>query len=159
MNSDMEKLSQRISKPVFYILSFTWGGLFTFTGALFALVLRLTGHKPAKWGWCWYFECGKKQWGGAERGIFFIKDRCGKNERLMNHEFGHALQNCIFGPFMVFLVALPSTCRYWVRRIMVRFGKQPKKPYDSIWFEEQATRIGTAKMKQLRKEQAETEAP
>ena len=60
----------------------------------------------------------------------------------MCHEYGHSLQNCILGPFMLIVVNLPSTVRYWYRRIAMSLGKAPKKPYDSIWFEGQATKWG-----------------
>lgn len=147
----MNRLSSKVTEPVFYALSFTWGFLYTFAGLITALLMLITGHRPRKWGWCWYFETGKKNWGGAERGFIFLKDRSPANERLMNHEFGHAIQNCIFGPLMLPLVTLPSTIRYWARRIQTKRGKSPRTAYDDIWFEGQATRIGTAKMKQLTK--------
>jgi len=134
----------------FYFLSFTWGLLFTLSGLLTALPLLLTGHRPKKWGWCWYFEIGKNDWGGADRGIIFLRSKAPVEERLMNHEFGHALQNCVFGPFMLLFVSLPSTARYWSRRVSEKNGRHPKTGYDDIWFEGQATRIGTAKMEQLR---------
>ena len=136
----------KISKPAFIILSCTWGILYTVAGALVALVLLITGHKPSRWGWAVYFEVGKHPWGGMEWGPFFIKDRY-SGEHLKNHEFGHAIQNCFFGPFMVFLVSLPSSVRYWTRRLRARRGHPPKTPYEGVWFEAQATRLGTGKMK------------
>lgn len=138
----------RISKPVFYLLSCTWGILYTVAGALIALALILTGHKPRRWGWAWYFVVGKRPWGGMEWGPFFVTDRFG-TDHIRNHEFGHALQNCVFGPFMIFLVSLPSSARYWYRRIGASRGRVPKTEYESVWFEAQATRLGTNKMKKI----------
>ena len=146
----MKRFISNLTSPVFYTLSFTWGFIFTLTGILTAIPLLLSGHKPKRWGWCWYFEVGKKDWGGADRGIVFLKSKVPASERLMNHEFGHALQNCVFGPFMLVLVSLPSTIRYWIRRISEKHGRMPKTGYDDIWFEGQATRLGSLKMQQLR---------
>lgn len=138
----------KITKKLFYFLSFTWGALETLSGLLVGLIMLLTGHKPHKWGWCWYFELGKKDWGGAEWGLVFLKDKS-NSTYLKNHEFGHALQNCILGPFMILLVNLPSTIRYWARRIGEKFGYKPKNDYDDIWFEGSATRMGTKKIKEI----------
>ena len=138
---------EKISKPAFYILSFTWGILYTLTGLLAALVLLLTGHKPHRWGWVWYFELGRS-WGGMEWGIIFIKDKT-SGDHLKDHEFGHAIQNCFFGPFMVILVSLPSTIRYWTRRLRAKRGKMSRTPYEAVWFEAQATRLGTQKRKEI----------
>jgi hypothetical protein len=34
-------------------------------------------------------------------------------------------------------------------------GKKPSKPYDDIWFEKQATELGTRQMKKLKLESEE----
>ena len=53
------------------------------------------------------------------------------------------IQNAILGPFMPFVVGIPSAIRYWYRELKYnRKGKVPPTSYDSIWFEGQATRIG-----------------
>ena len=65
-------------------------------------------------------------------------------EHTRRHEFGHSLQNLIFGPFTLFVVGIPSACRYWYQRIMQNKGKKfPADWYDSIWFEGGATKTGT----------------
>ena len=132
----------KLTKPLFYILSFTWGILINIAGSLVALFMLATFHKPHIHGWCVYFIAGKKRWGGMEWGIFFITDRQ-DSETIKNHEFGHAIQNCFFGPFMI-CISVCSSVRYWTRRLMLRFHKTPKHEYDSIWFERQATELGTA---------------
>jgi hypothetical protein len=44
---------------------------------------------------------------------------------------------------MIPVISLPSFLRYWYRRIIVKINKNKKlPPYDSIWFEGQATRLG-----------------
>lgn len=134
-------MNPRISKCRYYALSFTWGLLSTTAGLIVALCLLITGHKPHRWGYAWYFEVGNR-WGGASLGPVFIKDRT-DSEHIKNHEFGHSIQNCYFGLFMPILVSIPSSLRFHTRNIMRLFGKRPKTPYDSVWFERQATELGT----------------
>lgn len=121
-------------------------------GLAVSLVMLITGHRPKRWGYCWYFEAGKKRWGGCEWGPVFIKDRY-ESEHIKNHEFGHGLQNCVFGPLMPFIVSAPSSIRYWTRRIQTKMGNPPEKDYDDIWFEGQATRAGTDKMRLIREKE------
>lgn len=135
----------KVSKTAFYILSFSWGLLYTLAGMLVALVMLITGHKVKRWGWSWYFETGGGRWGGMSWGPVFIKDRY-SGSALKNHEFGHAVQNCFFGPFMIFLVGIPSSIRYWARRINTKHGRRPKSEYESVWFERQATKLGNRHM-------------
>ena len=144
----MKKSILRISPALFYLLSFTWGLPVTALGLLVALILLIAGKKPKKWGYCYYFEVGK-HWGGTELGIFFVKDQS-DSRHIKNHEHGHALQNCLWGPLMIPLISLPSFLRYWYRRIIVKLRPNTKlPPYDSIWFEGQATAWGTDFIKGL----------
>ena len=131
----------KLRPGLFYLLSLTWGLPLTLCGALAALVMLLTGHRPKRWGPCVYFELGES-WGGCEWGLFFLKCRRA-DLRLGNHELGHGLQNCLLGPLMPFVVSIPSALRYWTRRLR---KTPPKTGYDDIWFEGQATRWGTAYM-------------
>ena len=135
----------RPTKAQFYLLSLTWGLFETAVGACLAAGLIITGHKPEKWGLCCAFEVGE-DWGGFSMGPFFVTQR-GASAYLKNHEHGHALQNCIFGPLMPFIINGPSTCRYWYRRTVK--SKKMRKPYDSVWFEADATKRGTEYVKNL----------
>lgn len=134
-----------MKKWQFYLLSFTWGLPMTLIGCLVALALVIAGYKPKRFGWCCYFEIGE-DWGGLELGVFFLKCKnCGYH--IMCHEHGHALQNTLFGLFMPFVVCIPSAVRYWYREIIVMVKPDTYlPPYDAIWFEGQATRIGYAFM-------------
>ena len=134
-----------MKKVLFYILSVIWGLPMTLVGGLTALVLMIAGFKPKRYGWCYYFEIGKN-WGGLELGIIFLVNK-NSSRYTRNHEHGHALQNCIWGPLMPFVISIPSAIRYWVREFQQRQGKV-LKPYDSIWFEGQATRWGQTFMEQ-----------
>ena len=131
---------KELSKKQFYIRSLTWGLPVTFAGSVVALAMMATGHKPQRHGWCWYFEAGDR-WGGMDWGPVFITGRS-DNPSLRDHEFGHAIQNCYYGPFMPILVTAPSSARYWARRIGERIGRKPSTRYDDIWFEGQASELG-----------------
>lgn len=73
----------------------------------------------------------------------FLRDTTSA-ESVTKHELGHTYQNCVLGPFFIFLVAIPSACRYWYKVIAQKHGKKFESTwYDSIWFEGSATEIGT----------------
>ncbi|MBQ3404113.1 MAG: hypothetical protein IJG63_01685 [Oscillospiraceae bacterium] len=133
-------MPMKLNKTTFYILSFTWGLPLTLIGCLLAAAMLISGHKPRRCGWAWYFTAGE-YWGGMEGGPFFIRDRC-SSEHITCHEYGHAIQNCFFGPFMLLLVTIPSGVRYWYRRLYRRWGRAIRSEYDRVWFEGQATRLG-----------------
>ncbi len=112
-------------------------------GAVVALLLIATGHRPMRWDYCVCFEAGHG-WGGMEMGMFFVTEK-GASAHLKCHEHGHGIQNCYFGPFMPILVCIPSSLRYWVRRF-IGFAS-PKRyynlpDYDAVWFEGQASSLG-----------------
>ena len=129
-----------MKKTLFYILSFTWGLPLTLVGSIVALVLTMLGYKPKRHGYCFYFEVGEN-WGGLELGIIFLTNKNPSNY-IKNHEHGHAIQNCLYGFFMPFIVSIPSAIRYWHREIRVRKGLNNGSSYDSVWFEGQATNWG-----------------
>lgn len=126
---------------IFWFLSLTWGLPMTLMGAVVALALLITGHKPKRFHHSIYFEVGEN-WGGFEAGGFFFTDKT-PSLHTKQHESGHGLQNIVLGPLMPFVVSIPSAIRYWYRRIKQK--RNPSvilPPYDSIWFEGQATRLG-----------------
>ena len=124
-----------------YFLSFTWGLPFTLVGLIVALVFRMFGHRSKKFALVRFFEIGKNC-GGFNLGLFFVTSQ-NSTFKLRCHEFGHAIQNCMFGPLTPFIICIPSVIRYWYRELhYYRRGKEPKTDYDDIWFEGQATRLG-----------------
>lgn len=133
---------KQLPKKAFYLLSWTWGLPMTLIGGIAMLVLMIAGKKPQRWGDCYYIEVGK-DWGGINLGMFFLT--CEKPGRYTKcHEHGHAIQNCYFGFLMPFVVGIPSVVRYWYRELKYhRKGKYPPTDYDDIWFERQATELGT----------------
>lgn len=131
----------KFDKKLYYTLNFTWGIIMNIIGAIAALVMLCTGHKPHRHGGSIYFEHGKG-WGGVDLGCFFICSE-GSSEALKNHEYGHSLQNAIWGPLFPFVVVIPSTIRYHWRNAQTKKGVKLTTKYDDIWFEGQATDWGT----------------
>lgn len=136
----MKKL---ILYTLYWILSLTWGAIMTSIGLIAAIVLLLTCHRPYRLGPNIYFKVGS-DWGGLELGAFFIVDKTSSID-IAYHEAGHGLQNIIWGPLMPFIICIPSAVRYWYREYLVASGKKKYyelSDYDSIWFENDATKKG-----------------
>ena len=134
-------MNKLLKRPLYLLLSFTWGLPLSLAGAVWTLGLLLTGHKPQRFGSCLRFEIGRR-WGGASFGwVFFTQEN--PSLYLMQHEHGHGLQNLLCGPLMPFLVCLPSSLRYHYRNAVSRLRpKKQLRPYDAVWFEGWATRLG-----------------
>lgn len=130
----------KIKGSLFYILSFTWGLPMTLVGLATALVLVIGRKRPGLWHGRFHFSFGA-HWGGISLGIVFLTQE-NASKALKDHECGHTIQNCLYGFFMPFLVGIPSMGRYWWRQLRQKLGAAPKKPYDAIWFERQATQWG-----------------
>lgn len=62
-------------------------------------------------------------------------------EYTRRHEFGHAVQQMIFGPLQFFLVGIPSIARYWHQAYRSSKGL-PNEEYDQAWFEYTASKWG-----------------
>lgn len=133
--------NKNIKKSTFYLLSFTWGLPVTLIGIIVCIILTIAGKKSEKWGACRYFKVGKN-WGGLELGLIFLTDES-PSEYIKNHEHGHAIQNCYFGFFMPIIVSIPSIIRYWYREFRRYIGNPCATSYDDVWFERQATKLGT----------------
>lgn len=141
----MHKFLLTTSKPImrhkwlYYLLNFTWGLPMTLVG-LIALLFLLPMH-PKRFCNCICVRT-KGSWGGLSLGIVAIRDTI-STELITCHEYGHTFQNAIFGPFMPFVVTIPSAIRYWHRYFKYeRKGIMPVTDYDAIWFEGTATELG-----------------
>ena len=131
-----------LKRILFYIISFTWGGIMTAIGLVVLLVTLPFGKFGIYHGRI-YKHIGKN-WGGVELGCFFLCDNSA-DEYILAHESGHGLQNCLWGPLMPFIICIPSAIRYWYREFIWHFNREKfnKLPeYDAIWFEGQATKWG-----------------
>ena len=136
-----------MKKSIFYLLSLTWGLPMTLIGAITIFILKLLGKEIKKWGYCYYVEVGTG-WGGVNLGMFFVTCE-DADEHTRNHEHGHALQNCIWGFLMPFVIGIPSLIRYWYIILQLCIDLNYEYEYDSIWFEGQATRWGTKLIKKI----------
>ena len=117
-----ERAMRALQRAGYWLVSLTWGGLMTWTGAFIALVMLLSRHAPQKLGPNVYFEVGLG-WGGMEYGaFFFVSKDAGEETRL--HEAGHGIQNLVLGPLMPFLVCIQSALRYWMRNCKTLAGKR-----------------------------------
>lgn len=131
-----------MNKHQFWFLSCAWGIIMTLIGAIVTLILMIFGFKPKKNIYGWYTVIGG-DWGGLDLGPFCLVGE-DPTDHLLCHEFGHAIQNCALGPFMIF-ISIASAIRYWYREFQVQvLGKSYSDlpDYDSIWFEGSATRLG-----------------
>ena len=109
-------------------------------GAIGFLFFLCIGKRPQKFGYCIVIPLNGES--GLSLGVFIFANT--KYLTMLCHEHGHAFQNCIFGPFMPFVVGLPSVIRYWYREFIYRFGNPHSLvDYDDIWFEGQASLSGT----------------
>ena len=141
----------------YWFLQLTWGVLMTFVGLVVTLFILIFLNKKAhfhKNGFSWIIEIGDN-WGGIELGPMAIcgsyaqKDGPCYNikwfEHTRRHEFGHTIQNIILGPFYLFVVAIPSVCRYWYSIYAKKKGIHLTDSwYDcKAWFEYTASSWGT----------------
>jgi hypothetical protein len=130
-----------MNKKIFTFLSFTWGLPLSLVGAGVALALTsLLKIKPTPLGYGMCFEVGRN-WGGLNLGYFSFVSK-NSLQRTKNHEYGHALQNCVYGFLTPIIVTIPSAIRYWYRVYRYKIGDPVRTPYDAIWFEHQATEWG-----------------
>lgn len=149
----MLKLGYFIIKhpTIYYLLSWTWGIFSSLISLIMFLFLKpILKLKKIKGD---YLPCKRHVYVinrnlktnsfGFSFGLLICisKDLEDNFSDLVKHEFGHSVQNCIFGIFTIFLVYIPSMIRFWYREYQLKKGYQ-LKPYDSIWFEKTATEFG-----------------
>lgn len=134
---------------LYWLLNLTWGIIPSFIGFfafLFAVLCRKGKIHP---NGCFIIVEFGGNWGGVSFGYFTFTGGYSQNspdwyDHTRKHEFGHTLQNAILGPFQIFLVDIPSICRYHYMRIeRARGTKFSSDWYDSVWFEGTATKYGT----------------
>lgn len=148
-------MKKKLEEICYWVLSLTWGALMTIPGLIGLFILKSAGCEVLKNGFGYIVVVGNN-WGGLNLGaVSFVQhSRVTYFEDCRRHEFGHSLQNILFGPLQLFLVAIPSVCRYWYQTIRDRKGL-PNKEYDAIWFEGTATKYGTLAIDYIEKEEEE----
>ena len=127
-------------RSLFYTMTVTWGLPMSVFGAVVALLLCLAGYRPTHYHGAWLCTVGR-HWGGLSLGPVLLTAE-DASDQLRRHELGHAIQNIRYGPAILPLILI-SVIRYHLRNDRARRGL-PLPPYDSWWFEAEATRLGTA---------------
>lgn len=130
-----------LRKVLYYILNFTWGIFMTLLGYILLFILWPFGKIKCYDKYTLYLEFRwKTGWGFSIGTVFFTTKN--PSQSLLYHEFGHTVQNAIFGPLTPFLVSIPSITRYYYRFFRIKNKKKLVNLYDDIWFEGTATHLG-----------------
>ena len=139
-----------LTRKQYWTLSLTWGLIISALGLLVGKVLEFCGFARHENMYGYYYIVGEN-WGGFNMGPVSVVSK-NPSRHTLNHEFGHSIQNCFLGPFILFLVVIPSVSRYWYREYLTRIGQKAYEDlplYDSVWFEGTATKIGDEYYKNL----------
>ena len=120
-------------------------------GSLVYFILDVFGDMPCDYHGVPYYVVGKN-WGGVSLGWFFIVGS-ESDDYIKNHKVGHIVQNAEVGGLSMLGWSICSFFRYCARRI---FGS--KTPYDSWWFEDNATALGNEFIKRRIEDERTSEA-
>lgn len=137
------KVTKVLSKYrwLYYLLHFTWGIVMTVIAGLVAGILAFVNLFTKNMTFKKYHGVLEirllKRWGGCNLGLIYLRDTTSL-ESVSKHELGHSFQVWL-GIFLPFVVAIPSSIRWWIRRLQ---PNKYHKPYDSAWFEDSATKCG-----------------
>ena len=129
-----------MKKSKFYTLQWTWGIIVNLVGFLIYMVLtKILGCQSHPYGEATYVILPWELNCGFSAGLYiFISP---KSEKVLPHEYGHSIQNAVYGPFNLIIV-ISSIVRFWSRRAQKAAGHPPKTGYYDIWFERQASEWG-----------------
>lgn len=138
----MRKIKEAAFYAGYWLLSLTWGSVMSIVSLVVFFGAWVLGMRPERYHCCVCFR-PKTTWGAS---FGWCQLSCASS--LDAHEFGHSLQNCVYGPLWVFLVGLPSCIRFQIWGWQISHGKRPMsdwgRKYESgAWFERQATDWGT----------------
>lgn len=125
-----------MNKKLYWISSFTWGLLGTIVGFFVWLFFKCLKKKSDTYKGSVRTVIGDMTNGGCfSIGIFiFVSD---KSDWINNHEFGHCIQNAMYGLLMPFMVWIPSVVDY------IKCSKTGDfNPHNELWCEKQATDLG-----------------
>ena len=132
------------NKYLYYFLQFTWG----IEANLLGLIACVFCKYILNWEITKYYKnfiiCPKDKQlsSGLSLGIFLFMDK-DADETLKQHEYGHSIQNLIFGPLWLELIAIWSFIRYFYYQcIIYHFELKGNYNYYSIWFERDASALG-----------------
>ena len=133
------------NRKLYYILSYSWGIIMILVGLFVEAYFKICKIPFEKFGPCRVYRY-KDHWGGLSLGHTIIV-ATDASDHTLHHEFGHSIQNAMFGPFFVFL-ALSSAIRYHYFNFKIRKNAHADlPPYDSFWVEGDATKLGNKYIK------------
>lgn len=118
-----------MNKFLYYSLQWTWGIIMNIVGLLVFLILVTKPHDIYKNSIRTKINADF----GFSIGMFIFVP----NDNLSNHEYGHTIQNIIYGVFDLFIVCIPSLIWYWTCKIKNDFSN-----YYYKFPENQATKLG-----------------
>ena len=125
---------------MYYLIQWTWGIIMNLIGLCVYTFAKIRKWPIKRYRKAIEIICPSNKIGGVSLGMFIMR---GVNqEQVMAHEYGHTIQNLRFGPAFLFAIGIPSFIRCGYYTLMR--NKKTLKPYDSIWFEGQATSLGHA---------------
>ena len=132
-----------MKKFLYYLIQWTWGLPMSLIGLFVFLICKICHCRHY-----WYRNAIcivlPNNFDGLELGMFFIRGKWSTG--VCVHEYGHSIQNLWWGPLFLFVIFLPSACWYWYRRLYMKLRfphtRKPLPPYDTPWFERQATELG-----------------
>lgn len=128
---------------MYYLLQWTWGFPLTTIGAIAYLIFaKIFNYPIKKYKNNILILIPYSNFTGLNLGLFTLINKDRKD--LIIHEYGHSIQNILFGWFTIFIITIPSIIRFWYRTLKTVLNKENKTGYYDIWFERQATRLGEA---------------
>lgn len=122
---------------MYYVIQWTWGLIMNIIGFFVFIFAKICKWPIKKYRKAIEIICPSNKIGGVSLGMFIM--RGARQHAVMPHEYGHSIQNLRFGPAFLFVIGIPSFIRCGYRTI---FKNKQFPPYDSIWFEGQATELG-----------------
>ena len=130
---------------IIVILNFTWGILMNIIGFIIAIPFIIKSlfsktYKIKKSCFAYSIPIPYNN-GSFSCGIFLFMCR-DYDFYDTTHELGHSIQNAYWGILFPFVIGIPSIIRYWYREYIYHKGMFPRTHYESIWFENDATRKG-----------------
>lgn len=125
---------------LYYLIQLTWGLPLNIIGAIIYLILKYSFNCSVNRFRNMFCIIVPSNFGGMNLGMFTVLG-C-QMGHLISHEYGHSIQNLMFGWFTPFMISIPSAIRYWYRNILTAIGKPLQTTYNDIWFEAQATELG-----------------
>ncbi len=74
-----------------------------------------------------------KTFGGVSLGKFIFVSKKNFNGWGIKHEYGHTIQNYIFGPFYLIIIAIPSAIQFWISKYNKKFRKNYFNRFPEDW--------------------------